>query len=586
MNSFKIGLLGLTLACIIVSCGDSDTLLPPIDTIPQPAEKVFATINGVILDEDGQSLEASLVNIEEQSTTTDVNGYFSLEGFFDSEGALITVSKEGFFDGVGLIIPYVDVSVQTTITLVENVKIERGLSAEMITVEASGFRVEMEENSFSSAIGTMYDGVVSTATDHSWPTDPDFNSKFPGYAKTVEDGRSKILDVFAVLNLELYTDSGDDLEITKPAKVSIKIDPSKLNEAPDEIDMWFLNTETGLWEKEGKATLSGEYYEATLNHFTSWCPAQDYETINLSGNIIRAGAPHSDAIMGINYGNWRVPFRSASDGSYSTSVAQGFDFDLDVRNRCAEELYLSSFSASDMDLTHDIDIAMAANDITVSGQVACPPDNVATTSYVLFRLDSWFTQVLIPNASGEFSYTFEDCNQAEVSVTAYDQVNSKSSETIIVSGNTTDLTLNVCEEEFLGSVTIERDGEAPYVIGDCRMTRKDIFDQQPFLGADYRLESVDNYGGGGEFANYSWIHIVTNDPDADLPRPPGPLVAPASSSSSPPFYYRFDLTNAEVLEENDDIVKIKITPQFPIAKIENGTETNLPGTITFEAIKP
>lgn len=85
---FKTCILLLLSCCILLSCAkDEDTLIETIDNIPEAKEKIFATFNGLILTEDDQVIEGAFVSIDAESRTTDANGYFSLSGFFNPDGA-------------------------------------------------------------------------------------------------------------------------------------------------------------------------------------------------------------------------------------------------------------------------------------------------------------------------------------------------------------------------------------------------------------------------------------------------------------------------------------------------------------------
>lgn len=578
------------LCCLVLSCAkDQDLIINTTDNIPEAKDKIFATFNGLILTEDDQPIEGAFVAIDAESGTTDENGYFSISGYFNPDGASIRATMDGYFDGTGLLIPYPDVAVNTKLKLISKSNSKKEGSNKAFDFNTTLATVSFKENSFTSN-GVQYDGIVEVVGTSLDVSDPNYGLYSPGTMDTYKDGERKSLVPYGRINVEMYSETGSSLDIKAPATIQFDIADDLINEAPEEISLWYLNPDTGLWVEDGRAIKSGNQYMGEVSHFTDWCVARDFNIYTISGTVTRNGELYADANMGVTVFSYRFAFRSASDGSYSTRV---FDFEniiLDVSNECGESIYTKDIQSLSADLVEDIEITKTDNSFVVSGNIFCDsPDNRIEGGYVLLSFnDNPFSEVVTTDATGAFSFFYEDCDNQKVSLRGYDPVEAKQSSQVSLVGNTENLELDVCKEEIAGSIRIEINGEDPYIIPGCTV---DIADFGEIPGYVYTFRATDTFegiaGASGEFVHYEIVVNVSVPNEIRLPYGPvsTPIDDPESYSDNPPFFFDVVPAGVTILSENDNVVVIKTNDMFPISKFVGSTRTEFDGQIILEGVK-
>jgi len=157
---FKIFLLLVGFYCLFSCAKDMDQQLEIINIIPEPNEKVYSVIQGLVLDEQEQVLELAEVFIQDQTAQTDENGFFKLEGFFPSKGTSLRVQKTGYFDSNGTILPQADAITKVNIVLEEKVEMELVESGRIINHQIDQVSVLFPEDVFVHQDGSNYQGLV------------------------------------------------------------------------------------------------------------------------------------------------------------------------------------------------------------------------------------------------------------------------------------------------------------------------------------------------------------------------------------------------------------------------------------------
>lgn len=580
----------MTCICLCMSCAkDSDTIIDVTDNLPEVKEKIFASFTGLILDEQESTIEDAFVMIGGESSTTDENGFFTISGFFNPDGTLITVSKDGYFDANGRLIPYPDVPVNTKVKLISKSDPVKDKTDKIISYDTDFANVTFKENSYTIR-DVKYEGIVEVIGTSIDIEDPEYSLYSPGSMETFKDEEFKILFPFGRVNVELYSESGERVDIDAPAEIRFDISEELAQRAPDEIPLWYLDTNTGLWIEDGIAIKDGNTYKGEVTHFTDWCVGLDVNLYEISGVVTRNGEVYPNANMGVNIYSFRLTFKSAADGSYRIPVYDFEEIVLDVSDQCDAPIYEQTIIQISSDLVQNIDINQTANSFVVSGKIYCedPATNVEG-GYVLVNFEnSQFSEVVTTDENGEFTFFYEDCSNNDISLIAYDPNENKQSSRFNISGNSEDLEIDVCKEEITGAIRIEIDGEDPYIISGCTVEISD-FDGLP--GYVYVFSARDNFNSlpnvNGEYVDYKIIVNVSIPGELQLPYAPisSPIGNSDLMSDNAPFFFDVVPASVTILSENDEFVVIKTNDMFPISRWENGVRTEFNGQIILEGIK-
>jgi len=589
--NFQLKFLWLCLASLMLfSCGkDGDSQLEPVDNIPSPVEKISATIYGLILDEAGNPISDVLINIDDETATTDVNGYFKVTGFMNKLGAHLAAKKDGYYDGHGLVVPYVDTEVQVQVVLISKADPDMGESNTPIEFITENALVKFQTDGFVTNT-TAYTGGVDIYGKYLDPTDDNFSYIFPGDLQNEENQERKVIQPYALINIELFGDSGQNLDINKSAEIKVDIAQSLLNSAPEEIDLWYLNTETGIWELDGSASKEGDAYVATVEHFTTWCFGVPYVTHRLSGTVSRGGAPYANARIGIGRDNWSIRFFAAADGSYGLNLIEGREYNLYTYDNCGEEIQSDLITGLTEDTTYDVNVTATANSFSVDGNIFCGDNSINTEgAYVVVDFDnSNFRQVVNADVNGDFEFLYEDCNNNSLSVFAYDPINLLISDKLPITGNSNNLSIDLCADTFQGSVTLEFDGYPTRVIDGCLVRVESDNTWPTWINYIFDFTDVfaDDTNVTGEFADYFLkVHTGTMGPGGPSV-PLGPPSAVLSQSANIPFYYTIYPVSATVVFEDAEKVIITLEGNWVAELEENGQATQqLTGKITLEGYK-
>jgi len=606
----RLTLLYIVFALVLLSCGKDTHSITPDGTPFEPPIKIFTELEGIVFDKDGAAIAGALVEVNNETTTSDDNGYYKLETYINSAGENFTITKQGYYDASGMLITSEDHKLKTNVVLIRKEVTLSGQSGVPSYIRIPGLEVDFAANSFIDSHGTAYNGTVEISAEYHDPLDDIFHLTNPGYRKTVIDGQLENLEFFAMINLELQNQAGQEINISQPATVKIQIPQDLLDEAPDEIDMYHRDEETGLWIQETKATKIGENYVAELAHFSGWGCAFWHKKFKVEGWVTRKDkngeyVPYPYAKLFADPIGSRCEYRktTASDeGYFVLEIPRRFsDYNLQVLDNCKEVLSNIELSAVvDEDIMQDLVVEQVINLFTVDGNLFCEtPSTIVTNGYV--RTDfpnNKFHEIIPANDQGYFNFSFYNCMNENVTLTGVDPVNFKKSSPKVVEEDSS-LSLNVCEDDLKGFVRFESDQYGVHEFAGAFYTNR-IW---TYENKDYHwftILATDYYanipGADGEYAEYQIVVTSRESVDGIAPipqNPQGPFNA-ISSSDNIPFEYSIAVIPANMTivewDEPDGKLVLEVRNEGPGQKSlwrkVNGEQTYLDnGIMTIEAYK-
>lgn len=336
----------LTLALLVLnSCKkDEPTAANPIATpnnYTPPAVTFSTTVQGFVVDENGEAVYAAEVKTGNKTTTTDKNGYFKIDAApFTGDFCYIKAVKKGFFTGSSTIHGKAGSKYAAELVIVSQSNVVSFSAAQGKNISLQGgAEVKLPAGGFVTADGKSYTGNVNVAVMHIDPSAKNFSSLIPGGDLRAFDnnGQNVQLYSYGMLNVEMRDDAGNLLQLASGAKstLTVPVPTTMVATAPATIPLWYFDEDKGIWIEEGSATLQGSKYVGTVSHFTPWNMDVPGPTSTIKGRIVdsEGNTPEFAAIQMGQLVVW-----ADDKGFFTGGVPSGIDIDIDVYDQMNGEV--------------------------------------------------------------------------------------------------------------------------------------------------------------------------------------------------------------------------------------------------------
>ncbi len=568
----KISLLSF-IACLLLvfsACRKDDIDINKQQTPLPPEVIIESAITGIVTDRNGQALENTMITLDGNTVTTDVNGYFLITGNAPKRSALLHIEKTGYFRTHHAVTP---IKHDTSITVIQ--LIQRDLSGSfssdqggLITMN-NGASVTFASNSFIDHQGNLYQGSVNVYAHPLDPTDPDMFAFMPGDLTAIDSDENYVgLKSYGMINVELEDDSGNPLQINKEATISVPVPLSLRNNPPATIPLWYFDDTDGLWKEEGSATLDNNVYIGEVSHFTFWNCDIPFPLANIEGNI-RMGEYATSLKVRITRpdGSTRCT-HTTSNGFFSGKVPQNELLTLAFIDACGNIMHTETIGpfSTDTDLG-SYSVPLSNGYVFVFGTIEDCDQNPVSNGYARIEIideDIFYQFPTYPN--GFFNGLIATCDATELEVYGVDLNND-------TYGNTTTMSisspmalgvLSACGNQIQEGLEIQYNGTSHF-IPNCVVTTSD-----PTANV-FTFQSTDNQANGNR-ANYT---ITVLDWQND----------PSNPSWQYTYYYELFNTPDPVFGFTDGTVTMLQRAQAPgeytMVNIDNATITNTITRDTF-----
>jgi hypothetical protein len=298
---------------------------PPSPTPTNGSSKV----SGVVVASDtGLPLANVKVLLDNASVQTAADGTYTLQGLSAAPSKVIR------FELAGYAINLAEVSLsENQVSLAHSRLTPLGATSTLavatggtVTVPNSPAAVALPAGGLVNASGAPVTGNVTVEITPINPANDPAN--MPGSLNTVQEGATMQIESFGALQVNLKDAQGNPLQLATGQKATVRIPASsRAAGRPDDVPLYYLDEATGKWVQEGSATLksdaTGQYYEGTVTHFSTWNADRIYETVFVQGCIVDAfgkPAPYGYVTTsGVNYSGNAAAY-AALDGTFSAPV--------------------------------------------------------------------------------------------------------------------------------------------------------------------------------------------------------------------------------------------------------------------------
>ncbi len=409
---------------------------PTITTIEDYEPKVLAvtgTLYGVILSEADEIIEGAMIQIGNNTTTSDGNGRFILKDIpMNQAGTLAKISKDGYFDNSYRFFPQENSVNYLKKTLLNRILVGNFAASDgALITSQEGIAIDFPANSIVDANGSIYEGTVEVAARWLDPTSPILGQIMPGSL----DGLNNLIEEVSLftagmVQVELQTPNGAKLNLgnDKKATISAPIPDAILANAPATIPLWYFHEEYGIWIEDGMASLVGDQYVGEVSHFTYWNYDGSLPSINLSGTVVDAnGNPIPNIHVWVEAtSGWSIGHGNTDDnGFFSGPVTANQELIFKIYNNssvCNSTIGTIGPFSEDTNLGNVvIPASLFEVQIPVTATLIDCNDNPVTSGFLEVTTNTGIND-LYYTENGDISFTLFSCNNdiTEINVLAYD----------------------------------------------------------------------------------------------------------------------------------------------------------------------
>lgn len=432
LSFILVGLLILASGCR----KDKEVITETIILGEDPAVYVNTSITGVVVDENDVPVRDALVINEQNAILTDDNGFFYLKDISANQnGAVLEVEKSGFHKTSQTVYPKLNSVefVRIKILRLDDTGIIDAGNGGSVTIPG-GAIVTLPPNGVTLN-GTSYSNEVQVKAIYLDPTDEDLFAKMPGNLIGVRtDGRIQGMTTFGMIGVELFSNSGEKLQLADDARAEIKFPLSAefIAEAPSTIALWHYDVESGYWMEEGEAQIEGQYYVAEVSHFSFWNCDAPFDLVTLKGRIIdQLGEPVVNVTVTLQR---NAPTRNTGhattrfNGTFEGKIPKDESLNLLVKDACGNVVHEEMIGPFGMSAQLGDIVVELSQGVKVTAKLVDCSSAPVEEGYLIIKVEESIVGYLTPDENGNIKGTVNVCSQGEISITAVDLSNGLKSD--------------------------------------------------------------------------------------------------------------------------------------------------------------
>lgn len=332
----------LALAAVLAACGGNDEQSGGQYVSPGQQQAQPGSVSARILSaSDGQPVAGANVTVGSANSTTGADGSSVFANLTQVDRLPVAITAPGYAPtmritsvtgGVITTVPTQLLPVAATVSLDAAVG---GTAA----VPGSTAQVTFPAGAVVTSAGAApTQPVLVQLTPINPAQDPNL---MPGDYRTTNSGAAAWLESFGGLSVVLTDAAGGSYNLAAGQSATLRIPAAtRASTLPPTVPLYGFNESTGLWERNGSATLAGtapnQYYEGTVSRITTWSAEDLISTVQVTGCVQDAAgrrlARARIELDGVTYsgtsnvlsdggGNFSVPMRRNASAAVSARSA-------------------------------------------------------------------------------------------------------------------------------------------------------------------------------------------------------------------------------------------------------------------------
>jgi hypothetical protein len=295
-----------------------------------------AALEGILKDSTtGVALANVEVSVGGCTTTTNEQGFYTLQNIAVNERAVVNFKKEGYLLG----------STHIQIKTDSSNYLEYGMHAHDhqwnydSTEEIFGSHIAVDASAaYIDTEGKPYSGIITANLTILDTTTNEGKELFPGAFKGINTNGTMIqFDSYGLITIYLNDSNGNRLNLADGETATLGFDAVSSLEEQSTIPLWYYDYEQGLWFEEGYAELQADgTYRGDISHLGTWSLNRPIENApgTYRGRIVfEDGTPAKDVRIYAIGANWiGTDLSTDSDGTFEIEVIPDSNFQLKAYN--------------------------------------------------------------------------------------------------------------------------------------------------------------------------------------------------------------------------------------------------------------
>lgn len=415
----------MMMALTLVRCNDSESFKPEPDPVIFDAS-AFVEVRDV----QGNAVEGAKITLGDVEGYTNADGVLYLKKVEMNPSTYLVADKSGYFHGSRRFYPSAGQTSVVRIVLMPQ------LLAGSIQADAGGvvevsddIHLDFPAGAVVDLDGQEYHGTVAVYAQPIRADDPDLSYKMPGDLVGVTTaGEQNAMASFGMFVTELRSSNGALLQVKSGSTVAMSIGlPSSLaTTAPSTIPMWYFDEALGLWQEEGKATLTGNTYVAQVAHFSYWNCDANFELVKWGATFVYedgSTASQVEVCLTILDLNLTRCAYTNEEGFICGMVAAGEAMLMEVKSPCGDVIYSQQIGPySDTTMIGPINIPTTNVSFTaLSGIAVDCAGNPVTNGYARIKVGEQVYYAALEENTGGFSISLMNCAESPSIVKVVDE---------------------------------------------------------------------------------------------------------------------------------------------------------------------
>ncbi|MEA3434177.1 MAG: hypothetical protein U9R13_06305, partial [Campylobacterota bacterium] len=283
----------------------------------------------------GVVLANAEVSVGGCTTTTNEQGFYTLQNIAVNERAVVNFKKEGYLLGS----THIQIKTDSSNYLEYRMHVHTNQWDYDSSNEINGAHIMIAASvSYNDINGNTYNGINTAELIYFDITSDEGKAVFPGAFKGVNSNGTMVqFDSYGLISILLEDSNGNTLHLADGETATLGFDAVSSLEKPDTLPLWYYDYDQGLWFEEGYTELQEDgSYRGEISHLGTWSVNKPLESApgTYRGRIVHEdGTPAKDVRIHAIGTNWSSSDLSTDeDGIFDIEVVPGSSFQLKAYN--------------------------------------------------------------------------------------------------------------------------------------------------------------------------------------------------------------------------------------------------------------